>query len=51
MLRSSLWCLAVCLLASAQAPAQKRAMTLEDLFALQRVADPQLSPDGRFVTW
>src|SRR5688572_5455319 len=51
MLRTPLCCLAVCLVICAEAPAQKRAMTLDDLFALQRVADPQVSPDGKLVAY
>lgn len=34
-----------------QAPAQKRSMTVEDLFALRRVSSPQVSPDGRWVVY
>jgi len=34
-----------------QVSPQKRAMTLEDLFALRRVGSPQLSPDGRWVVY
>jgi dipeptidyl aminopeptidase/acylaminoacyl peptidase len=34
----------------AQAPA-KHAMTFDDLAAMQRVADPQISPDGRAVVY
>ena len=32
---------------SAIAANTKRAMTLDDLFKFQRVADPQISPDGK----
>lgn len=41
-------------LAAATRPAwaqPKRAMTIDDLLAVQAVADPQLSPDGRFVLY
>lgn len=31
--------------------ADKRAMTIGDLFRLQRVADPQISPDGKTVAY
>ncbi|CAN5491223.1 S9 family peptidase [soil metagenome] len=31
--------------------ADKRAMTLDDLYALKRVADPQISPDGTAVVY
>ena len=34
----------------AQAPA-KRAMTFDDLAAMQRVSEPQISPDGRSVVY
>jgi dipeptidyl aminopeptidase/acylaminoacyl peptidase len=34
----------------AQTP-PKHAMTFEDLMAMQRVSDPQISPDGRFVAY
>jgi dipeptidyl aminopeptidase/acylaminoacyl peptidase len=30
---------------------QQRPMTLEDIFALKSVSDPQLSPDGRWVAY
>lgn len=39
------------LFAFAHAQVQKRAMTLEDIFALKSVSDPQLSPDGRWVAY
>ena len=42
---------AVCGFAQAVAAADKRPMTLDDLFALKRVADPQISPDGKFVAY
>lgn len=35
----------------APALADKRPMTLPDMFAFKRVADPQVSPDGRFVAY
>src|SRR5260370_30894016 len=31
--------------------ADKRPMKIEDLFALKRVADPQISPDGKLVAY
>jgi dipeptidyl aminopeptidase/acylaminoacyl peptidase len=46
--------LAVCLLAVAvpAVPAQdQRPMQIDDLFRFQRVADPQVSPDGRMVAY
>ena len=42
---------AVCGFAQAVVAADKRAMTLDDLFALKRVADPQISPDGKQVAY
>ena len=33
------------------ASAEKRPMALDDLFAFQRVADPQISPDGKQVVY
>jgi hypothetical protein len=44
----------VCLALAGGAPAgaqQRRAMTIEDLIVAPRVADPQLSPDGRTVLY
>ncbi len=48
----SLACVAItCISAApAQTPA-KRAMTFDDLMATQRVSEPQISPDGRFVAY
>jgi dipeptidyl aminopeptidase/acylaminoacyl peptidase len=43
-----LYSFACCL--HAQTP-PKRAMTFEDLMAMQRIGDPQISPDGRFVVY
>lgn len=37
-------------LARAQAPA-KRALTVDDLFAIKQVGTPQVSPDGRWVAY
>jgi len=39
-----------CFAAPAEA-ADKRPMKIEDLFDLKRVADPQISPDGKFVAY
>jgi dipeptidyl aminopeptidase/acylaminoacyl peptidase len=36
--------------AAAQAP-KKRPMAVEDLFKFKRVADPQVSPDGKLVVY
>ena len=48
-------CLTILLLATvssllAQVPA-KHAMTIDDLLAMRRVGEPQISPDGRFVAY
>lgn len=44
--------LSIVVIASNQAIAvEKRAMTLDDLFHAQRVADPQISPDGKTVAY
>src|SRR5215468_63745 len=51
MLRPFAMCLVVGLAAGTQAPAAGRPMTLSDMFAFQRVADPQISPDGRSVVY
>jgi dipeptidyl aminopeptidase/acylaminoacyl peptidase len=32
-------------------PAAKRPMTIDDLFKFKRVADPQISPDGKWVVY
>ncbi len=39
------------LCASGATAAGKRPMTLDDLFRFQRVADPQISPDGKTVAY
>src|SRR5438477_631907 len=44
-----LFVLLVPAIASAQ-PA-RRAMTVDDLFRFKRVADPQISPDGKWVVY
>ena len=45
-----LFTLATCARAQAPAPA-KHAITFDDLAAMQRVSDPQISPDGRAVVY
>src|SRR5208283_109172 len=45
-----LFCLVVAAPALAE-PGQKRRMTVDDLFRFKRVADPQLSPDGKSVVY
>ena len=37
--------------ARAQAAADKRAITFRDLIAMHRLSDPQISPDGQWVTY
>jgi len=56
MLRTFLLCSCVMSVAFAQplpqssgSPAQKHPFTFEDMMSLKRVADPQVSPDGRWV--
>src|ERR1700676_5226257 len=50
MLRLS-WCALLAVLAVSPLQAQKRPMEIQDLFRFQRVADPQISPDGKFVVY
>ena len=40
-----------CALLSAPASAQKRPFTFDEMMKVKRVADPQLSPDGKWVTF
>src|SRR5688572_32463537 len=40
-----------CLAANAQAQGARARFTVEEMLKLQRVADPQLSPDGRWVAY
>lgn len=52
MKRLGLFAALVLIAAAAPAPAAgKRAMTVDDLFRFQRVSDPQVSPDGRYVVY
>ncbi|HKA08426.1 MAG TPA: S9 family peptidase [Gemmataceae bacterium] len=44
-------CLGLWLVLTATASAEKRPTTLADMFAFQRVADPQISPDGKLVAY
>ena len=37
--------------AVAQAPPSQRPLTVDDLFALKQVGNPQVSPDGRWVAY
>jgi dipeptidyl aminopeptidase/acylaminoacyl peptidase len=50
-MKRSMVLLALALLAAAGLPAQRRAMTFEDLIAMKVVGDPRLSPDGRRVAY
>ena len=43
--------IALLLAAPALGAQHKRPMTVEDMLAVKGVADPQLSPDGRFVLY
>ncbi|HEV2616254.1 MAG TPA: hypothetical protein VGU63_06545, partial [Candidatus Acidoferrales bacterium] len=51
--RSVIWMLWCCLLfaASGVAQTQKRAMQFDDLIAMHRLSDPQVSPDGKWVVY
>jgi dipeptidyl aminopeptidase/acylaminoacyl peptidase len=51
MLRPFFVCVALGLTLSGPALADKRPMAVPDLFAFKRVADPQISPDGRQVAY
>lgn len=48
---ASRFCLFLGLIAVGPLWAQKRPMALEDMFAFKRVADPQVSPDGKQVAY
>jgi dipeptidyl aminopeptidase/acylaminoacyl peptidase len=37
--------------ANAQAPAERRAITFQDLISMRRLSDPQISPDGNWVAY
>jgi dipeptidyl aminopeptidase/acylaminoacyl peptidase len=43
--------LAVVCATTASAQSEKRPMTFDDLVAMHRVSDPQMSPDGRYVAY
>jgi dipeptidyl aminopeptidase/acylaminoacyl peptidase len=49
-INSLIFCLILSLPATSQA-ADKRPITIEDMFRFQRVADPQISPDGKIVAY
>src|SRR5262245_44291914 len=40
-----------CLAVAAPAAAEKRPLALADMFAFKRVADPQISPDGKLIVY
>src|SRR6266849_6047402 len=43
--------LALSIFSAAAVAADKRPMTVDDLFRFQRVSDPQISPDGKTVAY
>jgi len=51
MLRACAFAACFLMNTTAASAADKRPMTLDDLFALKRVGDPQISPDGRLVAY
>lgn len=51
MSRIPRWCIVVLLGCTTEVWADKRPMAVSDLFAFQRVGDPQISPDGKFVAY
>src|SRR5437660_1506857 len=54
MKRVVVWCCCltvICLLEPVVFAEGKRAMAVEDLFRFKRVADPQISPDGKQVAY
>ncbi len=42
---------ATCVAASAQEAMEKRAITFDDLRSMHRVADPRISPDGKWIAY
>src|SRR5215468_572303 len=48
---TALLALSLCALVPSAAAQQKRAMTPEDVIALKRVTDTQVSPDGKWVAY
>jgi len=52
-MRSSYWFLlsAILVTGNASGGAEKRPLTFDDLMKMQRVADPQISPDGRWIAY
>src|SRR5829696_5734791 len=51
MLRPLILCWTIVLPFAAQTGAAGRPMAVSDLFAFQRVGDPQVSPDGKLVAY
>ena len=51
--KRAIWVVCSCwlLAGSASAQTQKRAITFDDLIAMHRVSDPQVSPDGKWVAY
>ena len=50
-MRFLLLCAALAMTPPSEAADKKRPMTLDDLFKLKRIADPQISPDGKQVVY
>src|SRR5262249_14647084 len=44
-------CLVAAFVPSAASAADRRPLTIDDMFKFQRVADPQISPDGKLVAY
>lgn len=51
MKRALIWVVFISLSSGTPALADKRPMAIADLFAFKRVADPQISPDGKLVVY
>jgi dipeptidyl aminopeptidase/acylaminoacyl peptidase len=50
-MKRSLILIVVLILPSVAIAADKRPITLDDMFAFKRVSDPQISPDGKWVAY
>lgn len=44
-------CFGIIAMAAQAQPSEQRLLTIDDLMAMQRVGDPQISPDGRWVAY
>src|SRR5919199_6334582 len=49
--RACVLAVALCALAPARAQTPRARLTVQELLKIRRVADPQLSPDGRWVAY